>query len=127
MIENPIRQDVLFSETASFNCTGYGSFLSITWKLMSDSLSGVIIYCNRDSCNHTALSHHEFTSDKFIIRSALMVDTSQLHALNATYTVQCILQQTVPVNVSLVGTDDQTFTANLFSTLPSGNLKHLQI
>ena len=110
IISRPMRQDVPFGNTASFNCVGYGSFLDITWRF--DFPPEEQVMCSRESCDHTALAYSERPrSDNLIMNTTLEIDTSQLEL--GVYSILCILQQSIPPEVDLEEGMDQTFSTTM--------------
>lgn len=115
VISRPMRQNVPFGGTASFNCVGYGSFLDIIWRFDFPSDAQDLVFCSRESCDHIALSYYiesAPSSDNLISNTTLEIDTSLLE-LDGIYPILCILQETVPAEYDLEEGMDQPFSATL--------------
>ena len=110
IISRPMRQDVPLGNIASFNCVGYGSFLNITWRF--DFPRDEQVMCSHESCDHTALAYSERpSSDNLIMNTTLEIDTSQLEL--GVYSIQCILQQSIPPEIDLEEGMDQPFSTTM--------------
>ena len=115
MTVTPARfKEVHVGETASFNCSGVGSFINITWRFNNS------LICNSEVCDSALLSYHQDSTinkiNNFTIESTLTINTSllRLHSQDSltTFTIECRVEQNMPTSLNLSG-EDLTFQTNL--------------
>ncbi len=105
----PTSQEVSAGETASFNCSGVGSFIRIKWRFNNT------LTCNGESCDSDLLSYHQEirvnSSNNLTIDSSVTVNVGQLKA-PVTFIIECKVEQIMPASLNLSGEDHVNF-ANL--------------
>ncbi len=82
-------------EMATFNCTGVGSYIRISWRLNNT------LTCNNESCDPNLMAYSQeisvnSKSTNLTIDSTLMVFTDQLglhHSQDVTFIVECRVEQ----------------------------------
>lgn len=117
IVITPNSQEVDVGETATFNCTGVGSYATITWIFDN------FLTCNNVSCDSNFLSYEqEITSNSdssknLTIHSTLTVNTTEFGSNGrqngSVFSVECRVEQMIPPSFNLLG-ENSSFLTNLF-------------